>query len=180
MNHSLSAVYVSLPQYKLLFLLESHAGFLGLRPCMILLGGTLCLSGWAIVHRAAGPTKCSHCLQPYGIAWQRTQILLIDSSPSVSDSGQFSGKTAWCFQNLVHQQVWVELLPTHTPLGGTVLFFPLTLMLSRKPQACFIMDVKMSFLSAPALQKNCTVMWSRVGFVLAWVSLSKDGAWALH
>lgn len=119
MNHTLSAMHASLPQYKLLFLWKLHAGLLGPRPCMLLLGGTMCLSGRAIVHSAASPTKCSHCLQPYGIVWQRTQTFLIESSPSVSDSGQFSGKTTWCFQNLVHQQVRVELVPTCTPLGGT-------------------------------------------------------------
>lgn len=77
------------------------------------------LSGRAIVHSAAGPTKCSHSLQPYGIVWQRTQTFLIESSRSVSDSGQFSGKTTWCFQNVVHQQARVELVPTRTLLGGT-------------------------------------------------------------
>ena len=123
MNAFLSAVYASLPQSKLLSLLKWHACFLGLRPCMLLLGGRMSLSGWAIVHRAAGPTKCSYCLKPYGIAWQRTQILLIESSPSVSDSSQFSGKTAWCFQNLMHQQARVELMPNHTPLGGTLCLF---------------------------------------------------------
>ena len=67
-NHVLSSVYASLPPYKLLFCKKMHAGFLGLGPRMPLLGGTMCVSGRAIVRGAAGPTARSHCLQPYGIA----------------------------------------------------------------------------------------------------------------
>lgn len=120
MNHILSAVW-ALPQFRLFFLFTFHASFFALGLCMLLLGGTMCLSGRAIVRSTAGPTKCSRCLQPYGIAWQRTQTFLIESSPSENGSGQFSGKTALCFQNLVHQQVWVELVPMRTPLGGAAL-----------------------------------------------------------
>lgn len=103
-----------------------HAGLLGLRPCMLLLGGTVWVSVVELLFTAQqAPTKCSRCLQPYGIVWQRTQTFLIESSRSVSDSGQFSGKTTLCFQYFVHQQARVESMPTCSPLGGTGLQQPL-------------------------------------------------------
>lgn len=66
------------------------------RAHMFLLRDMMCLSGRTIVHKAAGPTECSCCLQPYGIPWQRTQTFLIESSLSAIVSGQFSGNTAVC------------------------------------------------------------------------------------
>lgn len=154
-----------------------HAGFLGLRPCMLLLGGTVCVSGRAIVHSAVGPTMCSHCLQPYGIAWQRTQTFLIESSPSVSDSGRFSGKTAWCFLNLVHQQARVELVPTRTPLGGTGLKPPFfTFNALKKNHKCILYGCKnvtpLSLSSTENIQL-CGMGWD---LFLALVTLSEGGA----
>lgn len=55
------------------FVNKLHAPLLGLRPCMLLLGGTFCVSAVRLLFTALQPTKCSHCLQPYGIVWQRTQ-----------------------------------------------------------------------------------------------------------
>ena len=47
----------------------------------------------------------------------RTHTLLIESSLAASDSGQFSGNSAWCFR-IVHRQDRDELVPTNTPVGG--------------------------------------------------------------
>lgn len=114
---------------------------LSLRPCLLLFGGTVCVSVVRLLFTALQPTEYSHCLQPYGIVWQRTQTFLIESSRSVSYSSQFSGKTTWCFQNVVHQQAWVEFVPTCSLLGGTGLsFYDLRFIstLQRK-QACAVL-----------------------------------------
>lgn len=52
------------PQYKWS---ELHAVPWVFWARMLLRGDMMRLSGGAIVHRAAGPTESSHCLQPYGI-----------------------------------------------------------------------------------------------------------------
>lgn len=50
-----------------------HAALLGLRPRKLLLGGTFCIWAVGLLFAAPEPSKCSHCLQAYGIVWQRTQ-----------------------------------------------------------------------------------------------------------
>lgn len=137
-------VQAPLPQYEFISL-GTHcllpAPLLSLRPCSLLFGGTICVSVVRLLFTALQPTKYSHCLQPYGIVWQRTQTFLIESSRSASCSSQFSGKTTWCFQNVVHQQAWVEFVPTCSLWGGTGLsFYDLRFILTlQRKQACAVL-----------------------------------------
>lgn len=168
---------------------QSHWEHAAYRLPLFLVSGLACSSLVAqyvsqrsgLLFTAPQPTKRSHCLQPYGIVWQRTQTFLIESSRSVSSRSQFSGKTTWCFQNVVHQQAWVEYVPTCSLLGGTgSSFYDLRfiLTLQRKQSVCCAILVwkRIAFSCSTKKKKNpaAVVQKGITSVLVSFISIARE------